>query len=80
MKIISYLKSVPERNSNKTKTDLLINYAEGAKKLGDEGQVLAVQNWQPSDVAVIQGWVYDNISTSHLRLRSEIIKNQLANN
>lgn len=80
MKIISYLKSVPERNSNKTKTDLLINYAEGAKKLGDESQVLAVQNWQPSDVAVIQGWVYDNISTSHLRLRSEIIKNQLANN
>jgi hypothetical protein len=80
MKIISYLKSVPERNSNKTKTDLLINYAEGAKKLGDESQVLAIQNWQPSDVAVIQGWVYDNISTSHLRLRSEIIKNQLANN
>jgi hypothetical protein len=77
MKVISYLNSVPAKNSNKQKTELLENYAAGAKAFGDEGMVYAGTAPVDCDVAVIQGWVYKQVSTPHLRLRDQIIKKQL---
>ena len=79
MKIVSYLKSVPANNTNLQKELLLKKFAEGINKTADTGLLYSGNNPIECDVGVIQGWVYSNISTAHLRLRSNIIKTQIEN-
>lgn len=80
MKVISYLKTVPARNSNLQKTELLTKFVAGAKRIGDNGILHNGDSLIDAEVAVIQGWVYDNIVSPHLKLRKKIIDTQLAKN
>lgn len=79
MKIISYLKTVPAKNTNQQKTDLLLKFITGVLKNNDEGIIENTSEVLPADVGVIQGWVYDDISSPHLKLRKQIIDTQLKN-
>lgn len=79
MRIVSYLGSVPARNTNLQKTDLLVKFANGANTTGDIGIVHSTNKIIDNDVSVIQGWVYDNISSPHLKLRKQVIEHQLKN-
>ena len=76
MKVVSYYKSVPEINNNMQKVELLQNFVAGVKRCGDEGIYHTGHGIVDCDVAVIQGWVYADLSTRHLKLRSSIIETQ----
>ena len=39
MKVVSYLKSVPEKNTNLQKTELLVKFIAGVNTAGDTGIV-----------------------------------------
>lgn len=80
MKIVSFLGSVPAKNSNTQKTELLIKFAKGAKLSGDNSILHPGNNYLDCDVAVIQGWVYDNTAPPHLKLRKQIIDTQKRKN
>tara|TARA_B110000503_G_scaffold65910_1_gene103461 strand:+ start:2187 stop:3113 length:927 start_codon:yes stop_codon:yes gene_type:complete len=80
MKVVSYLKSVPANHSPSMKTELLINFIEGVNASGDTGIVSNNLTIADSEVAVIQGWIYQNISSPHLQLRNKIIQTQFAAN
>ena len=83
MKVVSYLSSVPvkdKNNLNSEKTQIIKNFFEGVRTMGDDS-LMCDENYVLSDVAVIQGWVHENSgNTPHLKLRKEIIKNQLLTN
>lgn len=76
MKVVSYLKTVPARNSNPQKEELLINFAKGVNAVGDTGIVSDSNTVVDADVGVIQGWVYSNITSQHLKLRNSVIRSQ----
>lgn len=76
MKVVSYLKTVPAKNNNLQKPQLLINFIKGVNAAGDIGIVSDSEIIQQSDVAVIQGWVYANTHSPHLQLRKQIINTQ----
>jgi hypothetical protein len=76
MKVISYLKTVPLKNSNPQKPEILKKFIQGVNACGDNGIVSNSDIVQPSDVAIIQGWVYSDISTPHLKLRKQLIDTQ----
>lgn len=78
MKVVSYLSSVPARNNNKQKTELLIKYAKGVNALGDQAIMQTNHHVVDSDVGVIQGWIYNDTKPPHLKLRKEVIDTQLA--
>ena len=44
MKVVSYLKTVPGKNINPQKEQLLFNFAEGVRQAGDEGLVHTQEN------------------------------------
>lgn len=77
MKVVSYLKSVPERNTNIQKTELLIKYIAGTLVCNDQGIVHDSYSIIDCDVAVIQGWVHENKASPHLRLRNLVTTTQL---
>lgn len=77
MKVVSYLKSVPVRNTNIQKTELLIKYIAGTLACKDHGIVHDNHDIIDCDVAVIQGWVHENKISPHLRLRNLVITAQL---
>jgi hypothetical protein len=76
MKVVSYLKTVPGKNINPQKEQLLYDFATGVTAAGDIGIVHLNDNLVTCDAAMIQGWVYDKITTPHLRLRNSVIKSQ----
>ena len=76
MKVISYLKTVPGKNINPQKEQLLYDFATGVNAAGDTGIVHHHDNLVECDAAMLQGWVYQKISTPHLRLRNSIIQSQ----
>jgi hypothetical protein len=78
MKVVSYLKSVPARNSNKQKELLLRKFAVGVNVAGDTGIVHERDSIVDCDVGVIQGWVYADRTPSHLKLRSNVINTQMS--
>ena len=80
MKVISYLNSVPRINNNPQKTLLLHDFIAGVRVAGDEGILHSGDNLLECDVSVIQGWVYSQITTPHLRLRNAIIQAQKTHN
>jgi hypothetical protein len=80
MKVVSYLKSVPARNANIEKELLLKKFVIGVNKTNDTGVLHTNHTLVNCDVAVIQGWVHTNTATSHLKLRSDIIKTQATAN
>ena len=85
-KVISYLATLPRSKTPESmakhadKSNTLRFFAQGVNSAGDSGMVSDSPHWQPSDVAVILGWVHEHSKDSaHLKLRREIIDNQKRN-
>lgn len=81
MKVVSYLKVVPKKNSSQEKIDLLTKFIDGVNRAGDTGIVHTGLNVIDSDVGVIQGWQHERgKSGEHLLLRQSVVETQLAKN
>ena len=73
MRVISYTATLPRKEqytpeSLKNATDKLntLNYfAQGVNAQGDQGIIESNMNYQPSEVAVILGWVHE-LSLIHI--------------
>jgi hypothetical protein len=87
MRVISYTATLPKKEqytaeSLKKATDkvnTLKYFVEGVNAVGDEGIIETGMNYQPSDVAVILGWVHEHGKTAaHLQFRQHILNGQLA--
>jgi hypothetical protein len=50
MKVVSYLKTVPAKNNNKQKTDLLFKFIKGVDKAGDVGKINNTDQIEDSEV------------------------------
>jgi hypothetical protein len=76
-KVAIYHKTVPNKK-NLEKTQMLEFFGAGVKQHGDT--VVNVQGSEliDSDVAVIQGWVTSDTQRPHLKLRNDVINQQLA--
>jgi len=86
LKVVSYLATLPRSKTpesiakNVDKTNTLRFFIQGVNAAGDFGEVKETTHWEPSDVAVILGWVHEHSKESpHLQLRREIIDNQIRN-
>lgn len=83
MKVISYLSSLPAKtlrtdSADTHKVQTLKNFAQGVIAAGDSCSISTVMKYEPSDVAIILGWVHENGKTApHLQFRKEIIERQL---
>jgi hypothetical protein len=79
MKVVSYLKVVPEKNTSEEKIGILEKFVKGVNACGDVGVIHAGYNLIDSDVAIIQGWQHEKGKAgSHLQLRQNVIDTQLA--
>jgi hypothetical protein len=77
MKVVSYLKTVPGNNNNPQKPEILKKFIQGVNACGDIGFVSNDSSIvADADVAVIQGWVYADTSSPHLKFRKQLIDNQ----
>lgn len=72
MKIAIYLAAVPQ-NKNAIKLAVLRRFGEGARRCGDTVEIVENVNIVNSDVAVMQGFVHQDISRPHLLLRRNIL-------
>jgi len=71
-----YYAGIPAKNNKKEKRDVLKNFHLGVGKDGHSTEVEKA-DWQPSDLAVIQGWVHANSgNTPHLVFRKRVIAEQ----
>lgn len=71
-----YYAGIPAQNTKTEKRDVLTNFHVG---VGTDGISTEVEtaNWQPSNLAVIQGWVHSKSTTApHLQFRQHIIEQQ----
>lgn len=79
MKVVSYIRVVPAKNTSEEKTGLLEKYITGVNHAGDTGLLHNGLDIVDADVAVIQGWQHEKgKSGQHLVLRQNIIDKQLA--
>jgi hypothetical protein len=83
IKVVSYLATLPRGKTpesiakNQDKSNTLRYFVQGVNAVGDLGVVSESTLWEPSDVAVILGWVHEHGKTSaHLELRRSILENQ----
>lgn len=80
MKVVSYLNSVPSKNNNPQKTELLKKFITGVNRCGDTGITHVGDNILSADVGIIQGWVHQDYRSSHLLLRKNVIETQKIKN
>jgi hypothetical protein len=87
MRVISYTATLPRKEQytpeslkNATdKLDTLRYFAQGVNAVGDQGIIESNMTYQPSEVAVILGWVHEHGKTAaHLQFRQEILNGQRA--
>ena len=87
MRVISYTATLPKKEQytpeslqNATdKLNTLRYFAQGVNACEDQGIIESNMTYQPSEVAVILGWVHENSKTSaHLQFRQEILEGQRA--
>ena len=78
-KIAVYHGTVPNKK-NLEKTQMLQFFGEGVALTND--QVVNIHNYEPvvADVAVIQGWIAEDQQRPHLKLRKNVINQQLTTN
>ena len=70
-----YYAGIPAKNTNKEKEQVLASFHIGVPK-GQSTEVRTM-DWQPADLAVMQGWVHANSGrTPHLMFRRKIIEGQ----
>jgi hypothetical protein len=74
MKLAIYLAAVPA-NKNEIKLAVLKRFGQGAALSGDSVEFVNDHRFVNSDVAVIQGYVHQDISRPHLALRRQILDN-----
>jgi|TARA_R110002074_G_scaffold343718_1_gene514140 hypothetical protein len=78
MEVVNYMSSVPAGNTNIQKEQLINYFHEGIlRHPQDTSSINYDQKLIPCDVAVMQGWVYANTKPLHLKLRKNIITQQL---
>jgi hypothetical protein len=71
-----YYAGIPTKNTKPEKRDVLTHFHNGVGKNGSSVEVENI-DWQPSDLAVIQGWVHQNSGNApHLQFRRQIINQQ----
>lgn len=80
MKVVAYLAGVPPSRKNSHKAQLLADFITGVNASGDQGIAHTGNDVLPCDVAVIQGWINNQVDTPHLRLRQAAIAEQRKNN
>ena len=90
MKVVSYIATLPRKEqyiseeSLKAATDKLNTlkfFVQGVQACGDEGVIVDDFKYEPSDVAVILGWVHEHgKSAPHLQLRQQILDGQRGHN
>lgn len=71
-----YYAGIPSKNNKPEKRNVLANFHRG---VGQDGQSTQVEDmdWQPADLAVMQGWVHANSGNApHLEFRKKIIQEQ----
>ena len=87
MRVISYTATLPRKEQhtpeslqNATdKLDTLRYFAQGVNVQGDQGIIETNMAYQPSEVAVILGWVHEHGKTAaHLQFRQQILDGQRA--
>ena len=75
-KVRIFYAGIPAKNTNLEKARVLDNFFLGVRDKTDAKQILT-PNWEPCDLAVMQGWVHKNSGkTPHLMFRKEIIDRQ----
>jgi len=77
--VSAYINTIPPSARRSHKAELLVNFIRGVNANKDSGKVYDIRYNRPipSDVALLQGWVHEDSSTSpHLNLRRAVIKRQ----
>lgn len=71
-----YYAGIPAKNTKKEKRDVLTSFHLGVGTSGISEEI-ETEDWQPADLAVMQGWVHANSgNTAHLKFRKLIIQEQ----
>jgi hypothetical protein len=70
-----YYAGIPANNKNPEKEQVLRNFHLGIPH--NQSTEVKGMDWQPSDLAVLQGWVHANSGTTpHLQFRRKVIQSQ----
>jgi len=70
-----YYAGIPAKNTNKEKELVLHNFHLGVSN--GQSKEIREARWEPSDLAVLQGWVHENSGrTPHLMFRRKVIQEQ----
>jgi len=76
----SYLSSLPRRINGQEKTDALTFLVEGARKCGDDAEVVTSQDYVACDVGAIIGNAFDSnpskVNLSHYKVRKMVMDTQ----
>lgn len=75
-KLAVYHKSVPNKN-NSEKTQMLEFFGLGARNCGDTVVDVRGHHLEECDIAVIQGWIAQDVHRPHLQLRNDVIARQI---
>jgi len=73
MKVAIYLNSVPLKIKNEQKIAALKRFGSGVERNGDSVQYVIDPRIVDADVSVIQGFVSNDISSAHIKLRKEVL-------
>ena len=77
LKVYAYMNAIPPGNKNPEKPKLLEYFVEGVTKSGDKGRIVTSNTYEPSDVAVLQGFVHPGSKhVPHLNLRRHVLDGQ----
>ena len=77
LKVYAYMNAIPPGNKNPEKPKLLEYFVEGVTKTGDKGMIVTSNKYEPSDVAVLQGFVHPQSKhVPHLNLRRNVLDGQ----
>ena len=77
MKVVSFEKVIPQKNTSQEKIGIIHNFIQGVQAAGDTGSINSTFDYETCDVAVIQGWQHERgKSAPHLALRQKIIDTQ----
>tara|TARA_A200000159_G_scaffold76969_1_gene71281 strand:- start:197 stop:1138 length:942 start_codon:yes stop_codon:yes gene_type:complete len=76
-KVNAYMNAIPPGNKNPEKPKLLEYFVQGVHNSGDKGLIITSNTYEPSDVAVLQGFVHPQSKhVPHLNLRRAVLDGQ----
>jgi hypothetical protein len=69
LNVKSFVKVIPAKNKSAEKLNVLTKFIDGVQAYGDNGSVCNSMQYEPCDVAIIQGWTHEfGKEAPHLRL------------